>query len=69
MAEEIELFVGIDWASQSHQVCPIDARGQCAWNDRYAEHLRAAWCEHSEDFNVAARHCHGNRVGSEWRIG
>ena len=29
MAEEIEWFVGIDWASQSHQVCLIDARGEC----------------------------------------
>src|SRR3977135_3858078 len=29
MAEEGEWFVGIDWASQSHQVCLIDARGGC----------------------------------------
>jgi len=29
MAEEIEWFVGIDWASQSHQVCLVDARGEC----------------------------------------
>src|SRR6202048_4185055 len=29
MAEEIEWFVGIDWASQSHQVCLVDARGGC----------------------------------------
>jgi transposase len=29
VAEEIEWFVGIDWASQSHQVCLIDARGEC----------------------------------------
>src|SRR6202040_3531738 len=29
MAEEVEWFVGIDWASQSHQVCLIDARGEC----------------------------------------
>ena len=29
MAEEIEWFVGIDWASQSHQVCLIDAHGEC----------------------------------------
>src|SRR5438552_2454316 len=28
MAEEIEWFVGIDWASQSHQVCLVDARGE-----------------------------------------
>jgi len=26
MAEEIEWFVGIDWARQSHQVCLVDAR-------------------------------------------
>src|SRR5215470_12037904 len=29
MAEEIEWFVGIDWASQSHRVCLVDARGEC----------------------------------------
>ena len=29
MAEGIEWFVGIDWASQSHQVCLVDARGEC----------------------------------------
>ena len=29
MAEEIAWFVGIDWASQSHQVCLVDARGEC----------------------------------------
>src|ERR1700682_1673164 len=29
MAEEVEWFVGIDWASQSHQVCLVDARGEC----------------------------------------
>ena len=29
MAEEVEWFVGIDWASQSHQVCLVDAHGAC----------------------------------------
>src|SRR5712671_3909081 len=29
VAAEIEWFVGIDWASQSHQVCLVDARGEC----------------------------------------
>jgi transposase len=28
MAEEVEWFVGIDWASEKHQVCLVDARGQ-----------------------------------------
>src|SRR3984893_6955984 len=28
VAEEIEWFVGIDWASQSHQVCLVNARGE-----------------------------------------
>jgi hypothetical protein len=32
MAEEIEWFVGIDWASQSHQVCLVDANGS-AWGN------------------------------------
>src|SRR5439155_20731878 len=27
--EGVEWFVGIDWASQSHQVCLIDAHGEC----------------------------------------
>src|SRR5436190_3833340 len=29
MAEEVEWFVGVDWGSQSHQVCLVDARGEC----------------------------------------
>jgi len=29
MAEEVEWFVGVDWGSQSHQVCLFDARGEC----------------------------------------
>ena len=29
MAGEIEWFAGIDWASQSHQVCLVDGRGEC----------------------------------------
>jgi transposase len=29
VAEEVEWFVGIDWASESHQVCLVDARGEC----------------------------------------
>ena len=29
MAEEIEWFGGIDWASQTHQVCLVDAHGEC----------------------------------------
>src|SRR5690242_17521123 len=29
MAEQVEWFVGIDWASQSHQVCLVDAHGEC----------------------------------------
>jgi transposase len=28
MAEEVEWFVGIDWASENHQVCLVDARGE-----------------------------------------
>ena len=33
VAEEIEWFVGIDWASQSHQVCLVDAHGECLGNE------------------------------------
>jgi Transposase len=29
MADEVEWFVGIDWASENHRVCPVDACGQC----------------------------------------
>ena len=28
MAEGVEWFAGIDWASQSHQVCLVDAQGK-----------------------------------------
>ena len=38
MAEEVEWFVGIDWASQSHQVCLVDARGECL-GERAVAHL------------------------------
>ena len=27
--EEVEWFVGIDWASEKHQVCLVNARGEC----------------------------------------
>jgi len=29
MTEEVPWFVGTDWASQSHQVCLVDAGGEC----------------------------------------
>ena len=29
MTDEIRWFVGIDWASESHQIYLLDARGQC----------------------------------------
>src|SRR6267143_901675 len=36
MAEKVEWFVGIDWASQSHQVCLIDAHGECLGERAFA---------------------------------
>jgi hypothetical protein len=30
MAQEVEWFVGSDWAIETHQVCLVDARGECA---------------------------------------
>src|ERR1700730_7954011 len=36
MAEEVEWFVGIDWASQSHQVCLIGAHGECLGERAFA---------------------------------
>ena len=36
MAEEIAWFVGIDWASQSHQVCLVDAHGECLGERAFA---------------------------------
>jgi hypothetical protein len=39
MAEEIEWFVGIDWASQSHEVCLVDANGEWLW-ERAVAHGR-----------------------------
>ena len=36
VAEEIEWFVGIDWASQSHQVCLVDAHGECLGERAFA---------------------------------
>jgi len=36
MAEEVEWFVGIDWASQSHQVCLVDAHGECLGERAFA---------------------------------
>src|SRR5882672_2225566 len=36
MAEEVEWFVGIDWASLSHQVCLVDVRGECLGERAFA---------------------------------
>ena len=36
MTEKIEWFVGIDWASQRHQVCLIDAHGECLGERAFA---------------------------------
>ena len=44
MAEEVEWFVGIDWASASHQVCLVDARGQGA-GERAVAHGGAGLAE------------------------
>jgi transposase len=41
MAEEVEWFVGIDWASENHQVCLVDARGECV-GERTVAHGGAA---------------------------
>lgn len=41
MADEGEWFVGIDWASENHQVCLVDARGQCV-GERSVAHGGAA---------------------------
>jgi len=38
-------------SNDPNQVTP---EATAVWNYRYAEHLREAWCEHSEDFDVAA---------------
>jgi hypothetical protein len=35
------LFVGIDWASENHQVCLVDARGECV-GERSVTHGGAA---------------------------
>ena len=47
MAEEVEWFVGIDWASETHQVCLVDARGECA-GERSVAHGGAALAELSD---------------------
>ena len=44
MAEEVEWFVGIDWASENHQVCLVDARGECM-GERSVAHGGAALAE------------------------
>jgi transposase len=41
MADEVEWFVGIDWASENHQVCLVDARGECV-GERSVAHGGAA---------------------------
>ena len=41
MADEVEWFVGIDWASENHQVCLVDARGECV-GERSVTHGGAA---------------------------
>jgi len=41
MADEVEWFVGIDWASENHQVCLVDARGE-SMGERSVAHGGAA---------------------------
>ena len=40
MTEEIEWFVGIDWARENHQVCLVDAHGKCV-GERTVSHSGA----------------------------
>jgi transposase len=44
MADEIGWFVGIDWASESHQVCLLDASGKCL-GERSVRHGGAGLAE------------------------
>ena len=41
MADKVEWFVGIDWASENHQVCLVDARGE-SMGERSVAHGGAA---------------------------
>ena len=68
MAEEVEWFVGIDWASESHQVCLVDARGECL-GERIVAH-GGAGIEELCDWLIARTgaptpgHCGGNRTAT-----
>ena len=42
MTEEVEWFVGIDWASQSHQVCLVDVDPCLRHGDKPAGRLASA---------------------------
>ena len=63
MAEEIEWFVGIDWASQSHQVCLVDARGECL-GERAVAHGGLGIEELCDWLVPHRRHARGNWGGN-----
>jgi hypothetical protein len=47
------------------QVTPEATTG---WNDRYAEHLREAWREHGEDFDVSALFAEALMNRTPWKL-
>jgi Transposase len=63
MAEDLEWFVGIDWASQSHQVCLVDARGECL-GERAVAH-GGLGIEELYDWLIARNRRHPRSLG--WR--
>ena len=46
----------------------VTPEATAAWNDRYAEQLRAAWCEHGEDFDVAALFAEALMNRTPWQL-
>jgi len=69
MAEEIEWFVGIDWASQSQQVLPgrcprrvLGRASRCAWRPGDRGAVRLANCPHR-------RHARGHWGGHRNDLG
>ena len=74
MAGAVEWFVGVDWASQSHQVCLVDARGECL-GERAVAHgglgIEEAAVPPSTFWRNSEEHLNGFywvRISDRWRV-
>ncbi len=44
MTETFQLFVGIDWATEAHQVCALNSHGEVLGEHRWRDRISALRC-------------------------